>query len=399
MRNSVVSLGTVWRWCATLAPVAILSACATPISLDHALQSYDAAIADSISQQLLINIARAHLNEPMHFTSVSNVAATYRFALNAGVVPAQTGNGPVSVPSISVSAEENPTLSLTPMQGDEFTQRLLTPFTEERLALVLQQGYDVDALLRLVGAETRLRFADERTERIYSNRPADPDGYRVYRQVMAQLSTIQDRHLLDVHPLTVEHEWSLAASAVTPESYGTTYKDYLLSPDGKDGWKASKRSTGRVVIANYPASALGVEERRALFAEADALSPSDILIDIRSGRPGGEIQMHGSLRLRSFHEILQFVGRGIDEEVEFDVKADPRTPIIADNPARTLAIRRSDAKVHGDALSIVWRRSYYSVAPDEGYAWNKKAFSLLYQLFQMSMSATQSQAPSITISK
>ena len=42
------------------------------------------------------------------------------------------------------------------MQGDEFTQRLLTPFEEPKLTMLLRQGYDVDALFRLMGAEVRL---------------------------------------------------------------------------------------------------------------------------------------------------------------------------------------------------------------------------------------------------
>ena len=45
------------------------------------------------------------------------------------------------------------------MQGEEFTQRLLTPFEEGKLTLLLRQGYDVDALLRLMGAEIRLQDA------------------------------------------------------------------------------------------------------------------------------------------------------------------------------------------------------------------------------------------------
>lgn len=42
---------------------------------------------------------------------------------------------------------------------------------------------------------------------------------------------------------------------------------------------------------------------------------------------------------------------------------------------------------------------HYAVRSQQGYAWNKKAFSLLYQLFQMSVSTVVQTGPSITIAK
>ena len=102
--------------------------------------------------------------------------------------------------------------------------------------------------------------------------------------------------------------------------------------------------------------------------------------------------------MRSFHEILNFIGRGVSEEPEFDVPPDPRTPPIADNPVRALGITESAARPDAD-LTVAWRDRYYAVAADEGYAWNRKAFSLLFQLFQMSMSANTNAGPAITIAK
>jgi hypothetical protein len=49
--------------------------------LNRAVLAYDEAITDAISKQLLINIARAQHHEPIHFTGVSNVAATFDFRI------------------------------------------------------------------------------------------------------------------------------------------------------------------------------------------------------------------------------------------------------------------------------------------------------------------------------
>ena len=53
----------------------------------------------------------------------------------------------------------------------------------------------------------------------------------------------------------------------------------------------------------------------------------------------------------------------------------------------------------GADLSVEWHGHYYAVQPQSGYQWNKKAFSLLYQLFQMSVSTVEQSGPAITISK
>ena len=105
-----------------------MSGCASTIALDRAVLAYDSTTSDSVAEQLLLNIARARHNQPMHFTAISNIAATYGVSISAGAGPALTGeNGGLLVPVLGVSMEENPTISISPMQGEEFTQRLLTP--------------------------------------------------------------------------------------------------------------------------------------------------------------------------------------------------------------------------------------------------------------------------------
>jgi len=372
-----------------------IGGCFGTIALDRAVIDYDSTTADSISKQLLLNIARARYNQPMHFTAISSIAATYKFSVSAGTGAAQAGpSGHVLVPLLTGSSEENPTISIAPMQGEEFTQRLLTPFLEQKLTLLLRQGYDVDSLLRLLGAEVRL----EGDQLVHHNRPSDRDGYIIYRKVMAHLSTIQDRHALYVDPLHFDHNWTVPVSGVTPETFATTYKDFAVTC-GKEQCLVSKRVNGRVMITNYDPSVLSNDERIRLHAEAEQAPPNDILLDIRAGYVGGEYPMHGRLRLRSFHEVLNFIGRGMQEEPEFDVEPDPRTPQMTENPAHTLEISEAaEAPAKGE-LAVELRGHYYSVKQEGGYQWNKKAFSLLYQLFQMSVSNVEATGPAITISK
>ncbi|HSS78346.1 MAG TPA: hypothetical protein VLV54_16580, partial [Thermoanaerobaculia bacterium] len=282
--------------------------CAGTVPFDRGVLAYDRATAEVISRELLLNIARARQNLPMHFTAISNITATYRLSFSGGIAPAATGeHGFLVVPFLSGAKEESPTISIAPMQGEEFTQRLLTPFQEQRVTMLLDQGYDVDALLRLMAAEIRLSKEGKSWEDvdICANRPSDREGYPTFRRVMAHLSSIQDRHALRVEPLVLRYTWTIAESSVTPELFQSLSRDFSLTRDPeKEAYEVSKRVAGRVIVANYDPAILPEAERVRLNDEAELGPFNEILVDIRPGYPGGEYPVHGQLRLRSFHEVL-----------------------------------------------------------------------------------------------
>jgi len=64
----------------------------------------------------------------------------------------------------------------------------------------------------------------------------------------------------------------------------------------------------------------------------------------------------------------------------------------------TLQISESKEAPAG-VVSVRLGGYYYAVASQNGYQWNQKTFSLLYQLFQMSVSSVAAPGPSITIAK
>ncbi|MEZ0313056.1 MAG: hypothetical protein ACAI38_14875 [Myxococcota bacterium] len=381
--------------------VASLGCATTTTRLDNIVMAYDETTAETISKLLLLNIARAHQNLPMHFTGVSSILATYKFTFSGGVGPAATGDyGWLPVPQISGSTEENPTVSITPMQGEEFTQRMLTPFEEQKLTLLLRQGYDVDALLRLLGAEVHLEDDGTAFPGVHRNRPSDREGYQVFRRVVSHLSAIQDRHGLYVEPLHFQHTWTVPADTVTPEAFQSTYKDYSLTYDPQQRlYRVTKRVNGRVMISNYDPSVLSDDERRRLHEQAEEVPFNDVLIDIRAGTNAGDLPIHGRLRLRSFHEVLTFVGRAIGEEPETDVVPDPRTLPVSENPIVTLEVVEAPEPPEGAGFSVALNGKHYAIRPQQGYQWNLKAFSMLCQLFQMSVATVTSTGPSIAIAK
>ena len=378
-----------------------VTGCLSAITLNRAVTSYDEAITDAISKQLLINIARAHQHQPIHFTGVSNIAATFDFRVNAGATPAFTGEASRALmPIFGGSVAENPTISIAPIEGEEFTKRILTPFQETKFLLLLRQRYDIDLLLRLMAQE--LRIKENGQEVAYRNTPADRKGYEMFRRVVTHLSAIQDQNQLHAEPVVYHRTWTIPANSVTAEGFQALQKEYVVTYSQQDNtYTLRKQILGRTLITNYDPDTLSTEERARLIEETEEGHPNDVSFDIRPGHVGGDYPLKGDFRLRSFNTILNFLGRSLGEDPEYHVDQDPRTPAVHENPVHTMELLLSDGAPSGADLSIQFHGKYYAVNTTGPLArWNREAFQLLYLLFQMTVSEVpRVGVPSITIAK
>lgn len=129
--------------------------------------------------------------------------------------------------------------------------------------------------------------------------------------------------------------------------------------------------------------------------------PNDVTIDIRPGHFGGGWPFKGDFRLRSFNAMLNFLGLSIAEEQEYHVEKDSRTPDVAENPVKTMDLVVSQSSPSGLDLVMRSHGQYYAVNTIGPQArWNREAFKLLSQLFQMTVTEVpRASVPSITIAK
>jgi hypothetical protein len=379
----------------------LLTGCFSPKALEHVVIAYDHSVTRSLVEQLLLNIARSHHHQPVHFTAISSIAATFNYQFSAGATPPLGGldGGFALAPVFGGSIAENPTFTISPIEGEDFTQRLLTPLREGKLTLLLRQGVDIDLLLRLMAGEIRTTTNNQETA--FYNRPADKTGYPLFRQIVLHLSHLQDNNQLYIEPLVYDREWVLPLSSFSAGDFQTLENNYRIIVDtDKQIYTIQKRSIGHTVITNYDPTTISNLERLALQAKADRWPPNDILVDIRPGNPGGEYPIQGAFRLRSFHGILNFLGRSIASEPEYHVDPDPGTGIVEENPVRVMDIIESSIERPNAKLSVTHEGHHYSIADDEKRSWNQEAFRLLYQLFQMTVTeAPRGNVPSITIAK
>lgn len=373
------------------------------MALNRVVIAYDQAITDAGSQQLLINIVRAHHSQPIHFTGVSNIAATFNFHANAGAMSAQGGlAGATMLPILGGSVSENPTISIVPIEGKDFTTRLLTPFSRNKLTLLLRQQFDVDLLLRMTAQHVSLQH--DAQQGVYRNNPLNRQDYEMFRRVVLHLSAIQDKNQLYSEPISLVHTWTIPANSNAIEDIQNLQKKFVVHYNQHDNtYTLRKQAPGLILITNYDPNTLSAEERAQLNDLVGDWNTSDIAFDIRPDSYGGEWPMRGVFRLRSFHSILGFLGKALNEESGYHVEKDPRTPNISGNinPNLTLDLVVSDSRPSNADLSIRWNNRYYAVNTDKPLAhWNRDAFQLLHLLFQMTVTdIPRIGVPSITIAK
>jgi hypothetical protein len=246
-----------------------------------------------------------------------------------------------------------------------------------------------------------LRIKGNGKETVYNNRPSDVASYRSFRQLITHISSVQDRHNLYVEPLQFQQILQIPAGSIKPEELINLQNEYKVEFNTQHKQLIlTKPVTGHIILSNYDPQLLSNAERIKLNEEADKGAINDLMIDIRSDYPSGEVPIHGFFRLRSFYNVLNFIGRDIDDEREFAVDKLPSTPQVSENPMHSLEIVATKDKLENAMTTVEYNGLYYAVKPETGYQWNREGFRLLHQIFQMTMAElSQRSAPAITISK
>jgi hypothetical protein len=349
---------------------------------------------------LLLNIARMNHDLPGHYTVTSNIAATFDYRASTGFV----GNlNPDSYSfTLGTSAAENPTISIVPVQGEEFTTRILTPMDDSKFLFLVFQGAPIDMVMRLMADGIEVQDRTGKFERFILNRPGRPEEYEEFRQIAMHLAWLNSDALrkLFVGTLSFEekHRMRLDWPPSASELVSAVEKGYQWKRvgDGND-YELTRPMTGRVAVTNYDPRTLSNAERQALNARAASNPANFVLLDIRPDHPGGDFPIFGGIKLRSLGVIINFVANGIRKSPEYDVKKDSRTGEVVRNARSILAIETTDNQPPKDVPSIFYAGQYYAVGRS---TWDRQTFRLLYQLFQMTVTDVSNVGvPPVTISK
>ena len=163
----------------------LLSGCTGigPTTVSRDRFDYTAAISDSWKHQMLFNIVKIRYGDAPVFLDVSSVISQYQIggAVNLGA----TINYPPSSTSGTLGGAgtyvERPTITYSPIMGDKFARSLMSPIPPPAILSLMQAGYPVDLVFRLLVQEingVRNRFGGEARAR-----SADPEFYSLIEKM------------------------------------------------------------------------------------------------------------------------------------------------------------------------------------------------------------------------
>ncbi len=134
----------------------LASGCATgfgPKALRSERPDYNQQIVRSTDAEMLRNLVRLRYNDTPLFLELGAVVASYGYdaSFNAsGFIPA-SGTNTASL-GTALAYGEHPTVTYTPLAGDEFATRMLTPIPLDSFMLFTQTGWS-DARMLLVAVQ------------------------------------------------------------------------------------------------------------------------------------------------------------------------------------------------------------------------------------------------------
>lgn len=123
--------------------------------------NYNEAIGHASNQQMLLNIVRLHHYDVPVFLSISSVLTQYAYSGSVGV-DATTGNsGGFNDDSVGIESDliyfERPTITYSPLSGQEFAQQLLEPIDRDTMFSLMQSGWPAEQIL-IMGLERLGQF-------------------------------------------------------------------------------------------------------------------------------------------------------------------------------------------------------------------------------------------------
>jgi hypothetical protein len=364
--------GTVWGAgaCAVRSVMALLlvlacSGCIAfgPKRITPDRFSYNASIARSANEQMLLNIVRMRYLEVPVFLSVNSVLTQYVYTGRVGV-SGTSGEGTTSFPSWTAGGDasalyiERPTITYSPLVGQEFTQRLLMPISGPQMFSLAQSGWPADMLLMM----SLQRVHD--AQGFPFNAPpstAQLDGFAAFRRVIALLPELSGRRAIEMQRL--------------PGGPGAGSRIVFDRTDDPKTQALVRELKG----------VLGLDPDRAVFRVTERATR----------REPDEF----TLRTRSLSAVMFFLSYGVEVPLEHldGERAIRMTPGVEREVSATVPLRvRSSAERPRDAFVVVRYQDYWFYITHADYR-SKQAFGLLSYLFQLQAPEKPGLGPLLTV--
>ncbi len=161
--------------------------------------NYNEAIGRSANEQMLLNLVRMRYRDVPVFLAISAVLTQYVYSGRVSVDG--SGGSSLGEPLYQIGGSasaiyiERPTITYSPLTGEEFAKQLLTPIPGETLFSLIQSGWPAGQLLTM-GIERLNRVENLSFHPLLS--PDNVEGQRVFQHAVRLIIELGKRRAIEI---------------------------------------------------------------------------------------------------------------------------------------------------------------------------------------------------------
>nr|SPS05641.1 conserved protein of unknown function [Candidatus Nitrotoga fabula] len=179
----------------------VLSACSYhgPDALSMTRPEYNVVIQRTNEQELLLNLVRLKYRDTPYFLSVEKVASSVEFSRGmsaSALLPAGGANS--GSLSGTVMFSEKPTVFYSPLDGEKFVRKMMTPLSLDMLVLLINSGWSVERVLAVTLHEIN---GIKNAPTASGPTPLREPEFREFRAALKHLRVLQVRKLVELGQL------------------------------------------------------------------------------------------------------------------------------------------------------------------------------------------------------
>ena len=177
--------------------------------------NYNAAIAQSTREQMLLNIVRSRYLEVPVFLTVSSVLTQYEYDRSIGVggffgfggdsTTVIGGTTDVITGDANLRFSERPTITYLPVEGQEFSAHLLSDIPADLIFASAQAGWPLDVFMRIgitrLGALENMSFGEVLATETEDTKTAfahDLQKMKRFERMIQLIFMLSDREIIEV---------------------------------------------------------------------------------------------------------------------------------------------------------------------------------------------------------
>src|SRR2546422_7020700 len=410
----------IGRWSMRRAVVVLLGSilaagCTTlgPDALDQTRLHYNEVIKRTTEEQLLLNIVRLRYTHPPSSLAVPAIAAKFERSPSLQLTPFFVAGNDASftavLPQALVLGADRPTLSLTPLDDQEFTRKLFTPLPLDGIIYLAKTTWPIATVFRLY--LENLNWVPN-AQTASGPTPKVAPTYREFLEGVRGLQALQERGqvVFAVEERAEVQGSPLPTGSVTARDIVEAAKSgYEYRLDDGGAWTLVKKTTQPVLLVDpQAAESADMRDVARAFRLKSGLTRFPITQETFSPFPATypkEGVTGLDLETRSLLQALYFVSHGIDVPAEHaaaglvTVTRDPGGApfdwrLVTDGLFRVHSVK-SDTRPPNAHVAVPYKGHWFYI--DETDQDTKSTFSLLVELSRLELAGKAGPGPVLTL--